>query len=44
MAEEIKNDFSGGLNLDDSPLRVKPNEYVSALNITKNRKYQLIYE
>lgn len=36
MAEEIKNDFSGGLNLDDSPYKINPNEYFDALNITKN--------
>jgi hypothetical protein len=36
MPEEIKNDFSGGMNLDDSPYKIRANEYAGALNISKN--------
>lgn len=35
MAVEVKN-FSGKLNLDNSPLRLPPNDHVQALNITRN--------
>jgi len=32
---EVKN-FSGRMNFDDSPYRVPPNDYITALNITKD--------
>lgn len=34
--EIIKNDFSGGLNLDDSPYKMPHNSYSDALNISKD--------
>lgn len=34
--QAIKNDFSAGMNLDDSPYRLQPNAYADALNVTKN--------
>lgn len=34
--EIIKNDFTAGLNLDDSPYRIPSNAYIDALNITKD--------
>lgn len=33
---EVKNDFSGGLNLDDAYFRMGQNSYADALNITKD--------
>lgn len=36
MAEEIKNNFSGGMNLDDSNFLLPPTSYNDALNITRN--------
>ena len=32
----IKNNFTGGLNLDDNPYAIENNSYIDALNITKN--------
>jgi hypothetical protein len=33
---EVKNDFTGGLNLDDSPHKLPHNSYQDALNVTRN--------
>lgn len=33
---EIKNNFNGGLNLDDSPYLVPNNSYIDALNVTRD--------
>ena len=33
---ELKNNFNGGLNLDDSPYLIPNNSYINALNVTRD--------